>query len=242
MHFRLSLIAPNVSLHPDGVEPLALHLRLDHELQATLASIELERDVALECAVRTEFDPSDRVREVFEHLVAARLPPGHLPREQWPHDMEYIDPEGNIGGGFMVPLSVMPGGFQDFARQLTAELRQTADAAFGVLRWRSRTVGSSQPFASRGCEWAIDGVEWRLMPSAATVEVGDVARLEITPAAADELQGLLDAGELEPLAHVLFREAWGQRRANPRSSLLIGMTALEVGIKQYIAACVPDAT
>jgi hypothetical protein len=79
------------------------------------------------------------------------------------------------------------------------------------------------------------------MPSTFTVEVTSSDRIELMSEAATELQALVDGGQLEPLGHVLFREAWSQRGSNRRGSLLLGITALEIGIKEYIAACIPDA-
>jgi hypothetical protein len=242
VRFQLALIAARLSLHPDGVEPLVLRLRKDHELTVTLSSVESHGDVSLSCVVETEFELKPRMAQVFEDLAHDRLPPGHLPREEWGREFDFIDGGGNVQPGHIVPMHVMPAGFQDFGRQLAAELRAAADAAVGVLRWRSRTLGSPQPFASRGIEWSPDGETWRRLPSTGFVRIGDVARLEITEATASELQALLDQSELEPLAHTLFREAWSQRHGNPRSALMLGITALEVGVKHYISACVPDAT
>jgi len=48
-------------------------------------------------------------------------------------------------------------------------------------------------------------------------------------------------GQDEPIYHVLFREAWEQRSSSPGSALVIGMSALEVGVKSLIATLVPDA-
>lgn len=45
----------------------------------------------------------------------------------------------------------------------------------------------------------------------------------------------------EPLGHQLLREARGIAEHNHRSALLICYSALEVGIKQHISKCVPDA-
>ncbi len=45
----------------------------------------------------------------------------------------------------------------------------------------------------------------------------------------------------EPLGHELFREAWGQRKENPRSALVIGIAAAEIGIKQCVSALVPSS-
>jgi len=63
----------------------------------------------------------------------------------------------------------------------------------------------------------------------------------LTDAIRDESQRLLDDNLAEPFAHELWREAWGLRLAHPRSALLIGVSALEVGIKHHIAKVVPDA-
>jgi hypothetical protein len=44
----------------------------------------------------------------------------------------------------------------------------------------------------------------------------------------------------EPLGRQLFREAWSQVGTNPRSALVIGVTAAEVGLKRLIATLVPE--
>jgi len=58
--------------------------------------------------------------------------------------------------------------------------------------------------------------------------------LELRPSAVADLLGLSDAGDRETSAYELLREAWALRDGSPRSSLLIAITALEVGVKQYI--------
>ena len=68
----LSLIAAWLSLHPDGVEPLVLHLRKQQELTITLRSIETNADLGLSCVVSTELALAPRTAEAFEHLVQNR--------------------------------------------------------------------------------------------------------------------------------------------------------------------------
>ncbi len=53
---------------------------------------------------------------------------------------------------------------------------------------------------------------------------------------------MLDGQHQEPLAHLLLREARGQQAANPRSAILIGLSALETGVKQFVSDRVPDAS
>lgn len=54
-----------------------------------------------------------------------------------------------------------------------------------------------------------------------------------------EIGELLREGASEPVAHSLFREAWEQRIQNPRSAVVVGVAALEVGVKQCVADLAP---
>jgi hypothetical protein len=49
------------------------------------------------------------------------------------------------------------------------------------------------------------------------------------------------SGESGPVHHDLFYEAWAQRFDNPLSALVVGVAAAEVGVKNCIAALVPEA-
>jgi hypothetical protein len=61
------------------------------------------------------------------------------------------------------------------------------------------------------------------------------------PGFSEEIARLLQDSNEQPLGHELFREAWQNRRTNPRSSLLLGIAAAEVGLKECIAVLVPGA-
>jgi len=54
------------------------------------------------------------------------------------------------------------------------------------------------------------------------------------------VQNLLNEDKIEPLSHELFREAWSLRGSNPRSALMIGYVAAEVGVKELIAKQIPN--
>jgi hypothetical protein len=56
-----------------------------------------------------------------------------------------------------------------------------------------------------------------------------------------DTEALLEAEIAEPLGHTLFREAWALRGTYPRSALIIGVAALEVGLKQLVSELVPEA-
>jgi hypothetical protein len=238
VQFRLELVIRDVSLHPDGVNPVELFVRRQHDLRLTLTA----GDEHATCVVESEFDPPAKVSEALKYLSEGRLPPKSLPREEWGRDHDYIDEAGRIQQRHLVPLYLMPQSFREFADALSDEMNLAAAHAVGVLRWRTRTLGLRQPFASSGMRWRFrDADDWQMLPRDIYVSIHGTSRLEVSEGAASELQDLLTRHALEPLAHELFREAWGQRQDNPRSSLLLGMAALEIGVKNYIGACVPDA-
>jgi hypothetical protein len=63
----------------------------------------------------------------------------------------------------------------------------------------------------------------------------------VTAEVNEEIKALLTRNFEEPLGHQLFREAWNLRISNPRSALVIGVAAAEVGVKKLIGTLVPDA-
>ena len=241
MRFRLSLTVPELSLHPDGVSPLVLHVRREHDLTVQLTTVEAGGRARLDCEVETAFTPGASISAAFAALSAGKMPTGSSRPVAPDPEADHIDDEGNISGGLIPSLSLMPQPFQGFARQLNEELHAAASIAVGLLRWRSRTLGSPRPFSSRGTSWSEDGEHWHRLPAMTYAELGGGTRLELRPETAAELQSLSQSDSVEPLGHVLFREAWSQRQVNPRGSLLVAMTALEVGVKQYVTHCVPQA-
>ena len=64
----------------------------------------------------------------------------------------------------------------------------------------------------------------------------DIAQGELA-----ELTAMVTSDIREPLAHQLLREAWNLRHTNPRISVVIGVAAAEVGMKQLVAMLVPHA-
>jgi hypothetical protein len=77
------------------------------------------------------------------------------------------------------------------------------------------------------------------LPGDTRIKVTRVADVYATEAVATEIQTMLDAGLDEPIAHQLFLEAWDNRPTNRRSSLVIGVAALEVGIKEFLCKLLP---
>jgi hypothetical protein len=65
------------------------------------------------------------------------------------------------------------------------------------------------------------------------------ARIE--PSIHEQIVAYAQSNETLALGHVLLREAYMTRMANPRSALIVAVAALETGVKEYIAARAPAA-
>jgi hypothetical protein len=109
-----------------------------------------------------------------------------------------------------------------------------------VLRWRFGVHGPDAVFKDTAVSARLaDGraLDLYLVPQAA---MGD-DQAKIAQDGLEAVTSLLASSQCEPVAHELWREAWNLRLSSPRSSLVVGVAAAEVGLKQLIATLVPDA-
>jgi hypothetical protein len=109
-----------------------------------------------------------------------------------------------------------------------------------VLRWRFGLSGHDAVFKDTAVKAQLaDGqpLDLYLVPQ---VTMGDESA-DIEQGGLDAVAKLVTSSHREPVAHELWREAWNLRHSNPRSSLVVGVAAAEVGLKQVIASLVPAA-
>jgi hypothetical protein len=114
-----------------------------------------------------------------------------------------------------------------------------------IFRWRRGLAdGPPDPISNViGC-WSNDGESWH----EATVErkFRAVMGLPTAPAPAidvlrRDVVDLINSRAEETLARQLFREAWSERADRPRSALVIGVAAAEIGFKKLVGTLVPQA-
>ncbi|MGH8523037.1 MAG: hypothetical protein ACREXX_21520 [Gammaproteobacteria bacterium] len=136
-----------------------------------------------------------------------------------------------------------PKAVQSFADDLQGRLCDAAERAVKLLRWfRGSSDGHNPIGAVGGLAYSADGNHWQPLPTTvnAKLTVG-IEQLIMSDEVADGVADLWQKGAEEPLAHELFREAAEQEHKNPRSSLVLGVAAAEVGFKQLVGNLVPDA-
>jgi hypothetical protein len=111
-----------------------------------------------------------------------------------------------------------------------------------VLRWRLASLGPHDPIAAHDEEtWSFDGINWHAMPTTISARISSRRWLRVDDVVRREVTATVRQGYSEPVAHELYREAWGQERGrNLHGAMLLGISAAEVGIKQCIATLAPD--
>jgi hypothetical protein len=109
-----------------------------------------------------------------------------------------------------------------------------------LLRWRFGMYGDDEIFGSLRVHVIGSEQGDQELRALGEVAMGD-DRSGIPSGGLAEMRELVLAGGDEPLAHQLWREAWNLRLSNPRSALVIGIAAAEVGFKQLVAELVPSA-
>lgn len=127
--------------------------------------------------------------------------------------------------------------FDDMADAIQRTLR--------LARWRANAIGGPNPIRMATVNyfvWSTDGSNWKPVADSAFSTLRFQIPTDRTWSRADAefLQSELVKGTDEPLGHELLREADVNRRFNPRSSLILGVAAAEVGFKQFASKTLPD--
>jgi len=140
---------------------------------------------------------------------------------------------------FFIPPSVDPR--WDSALSATyARIEGALEPVGSLIRWRFHLSGKDAVFKCTTALVETETGEVIDLHPVAQVGFGDDSAA-IPDGGLGELETLLAADVREPLGHQLWREAWNLHYSNRRSSLVIGVTAAEVGMKQLIATLVPTA-
>jgi hypothetical protein len=241
MLFKLELTVSELTLPHNYLRQFAYagphDLRV--ELRAPTAEEQKQgyRTIDALCTATSSVDVNDANSQIFTKIETdSLLKPGE---EADRTRLEYSLPNGQRT--HLPALSELPEFFRSYWSGISAELDDIAKRTVLTLRWRLSGRGSHQPFSSRGFHWSRSGEFWHPAPPDITVKVTMFPPLQISQGAADEVADVVRSGHSEPLHHALFREAWYQRRANPRSALIIGMAAAEIAAKHCIGSLVADA-
>jgi hypothetical protein len=93
----------------------------------------------------------------------------------------------------------------------------------------------------RVLQHVLNGEQWKLapLPEYWGVSFTTYPEASFSEPIQNGLQSWIETGQGEPLGRSLLREAWEHRERSPRSALVIGVAAAEVGFKQFSAEIAP---
>jgi hypothetical protein len=113
-----------------------------------------------------------------------------------------------------------------------------------ILNWTHGLDSLPDPFGTSSGSYSEDGERWFGISLARSIGL-DLSSATHTIYArnirVDDVRSKVEAGAEEPLGRQLFREAWSLMGTNPRSALVIGVAAAEVGLKRLIGTLIPAA-
>jgi hypothetical protein len=116
--------------------------------------------------------------------------------------------------------------------------------AIRLLMWRRGINAEYTIPLHREAFWSIDGEHWQQFNlfSIKIVFGMPSKRGQVPAEVLTDVGKLVESGQDEPLAHGLLRDAWSRRSESHRISLMLAISAAEVGIKDFVSKLVPDAS
>ncbi len=187
------------------------------------------------CDAYTQRDPNQQILDVF-----GKIENNEIFQEDESHQtkLEYSFSNKRIK---LPDINFFPNNFKSYILKIKNELSSSIKDLIGSIRWYYNLSGHHNPYSHRGFYWSRNQEYWHQFPSSITATfLGSTDTLHFKNETKPIIIDLVNKGVGEPIYHGIFREAWLQRLNNPRSSIIIGMSAAEICIKSSIISLVPD--
>lgn len=207
------------------------------------AETEISPQLCFDVIVERKLKPE--INDMLSDLSSGLLPTDSPPVVDLPYSFgryadAVIEVDRKIPHRWAVPIEIMPVRFQQYAQHLGNELFDYIKSFVKILRWLQGVTGRHNPYSFVGFDYSNDRRDWTSMPSGIRISFESSRTLDTSDSSLQEAIQLFDKGFQEPIAHELIREAKDTANINPRSSLLIAVTALETGLKHLIKYLVPN--
>jgi hypothetical protein len=255
MFFRRNFFVANLQFPKSSVRELQDYLVFS-ETEPLKICVELRRPTDHEqkpnrqiyalAFATCEREPTEKIRNMFQSLLDKKLPSGSKKPDEWGKYLlepeKDIDSDGTIKSNLVVPLPLLPPSFQDFCKQIENDLWNHTQRIVRILRWRYGQPGPHNPISgSAYTEWSFDNINWTILPTQIGLALDPSCLIYATHEVQQEIDNLVAQDINEPIGRELYNEAAEQIARNPRSALIMGVAAAEVGMKQYIGEVVPQA-
>ena len=179
------------------------------------------------------------LNETFRALAERRIPDVTAVRRD-ALDSDVLDDKGFVREGHGIDARWLRADYESFVNESVGSLFEVMKDIVYTARWVQGAEMVPAPLTGGRSEWSLDGRAWYQLPQRGHVEVWASPILD--PAvSAKQVKALIRRSQTEPLHHLLWPEARSLQTSNRRAALVIGVAALEVAVKQYIADRVPNS-
>lgn len=247
MLFKLSHKSESLALKLNPETPLILELCNEPVIQFEIKKAEIDEPVE---NLRNEVEKPSNKSIVVEAITSLPLIDKHekILAEiadciVYPNEnngiLGYRDKAGEIID--FPDFKSLPLDLQKCLQEVYGTLAEKIEIFIRTLCWRFDILEVHHVFNLDVMRFSVDGTHWHLVPyDGPNVEKVEVFLEEfLDKEKRDQVISLVESGG-EPLYHELFREAWGQRKSNPRSAIIMSIAAAESGLKQCITHLVPQ--
>jgi hypothetical protein len=247
--FRLEAWLQGMIFNPARAEGLSFAIKGNPELRLSVRPMDPDNDPfgsqrGIACKVQGGFPATQSEKDFVVALLQRRFEPyGGMPIKlpYVKNGQEQISADGSIRKGFGLPFEAYPPRVQEICDNAKQVLLSAATRFLKLLIWHLQIDAPPNFIQTSTLYWGIKGGNYHIV-GLKRRKVTANSPVGITWEESDQvaLQELWDAGAEEPLAHELLREAKILSGSSPRSALLTLATALETGIKTYIAQTAPQ--
>lgn len=238
MQIRRKYIVQRLYGDFDDHAPFSFDLDGPHDLQVEFRPSDEDEEGSVDDAVveaTSRWTANDHVRAAFETMDEGGIPEGSTgSREEW--ESKYLDEDGKVPRRTVYPFKHLSEPVQDFSRGVRDELDGAVNRCVEILRWRHGLSLPHDPVSGQsfGPSWSLDGEKWRRLPVSLKMEFTALQPVSLDDENLQAVEKVLAGEKSEPLAHQLLREAQDVESSHPRSALVIGLAALENGVKDFL--------
>jgi hypothetical protein len=174
-----------------------------------------------------EFKPNNKTKLVLEALLEGKRNPINQKANN-SDDMLIREGANNT-------LAFQPNYYAEFVKAINLEFTTIQLNTIKSLRWRYFRKGPVDMLKQGRIQCSLDNINWTFIPDLdVTCQVSYISSTSLNVSGLE----ISDFNEInsneEPIHHELIREAIEQIRTSPRAALIIGISALEIAVKQVM--------
>lgn len=240
MRFKLKYSVQGLAINDKEVN---FEIKLSHTINVKISKPDdaykelLGGSIISFCDAELVIEPTQKNQKIFENIINNKIV----------NDVGNMRSYGLIKNerneDIVIPqLDILPEHFKDFIKQINHNLALSIKKTISTIRWVCDNRGPHNPFSVRGFEWTIDDKFWYMVPPSGSIsEEWYSPDIIVSKSKENIIFNLLKDDNEEPTHHSLFREAWSLKSENPKSSLILGISAIEVSLKYLIKRVAPNA-